>query len=55
MQESSGSGLLQRKMYLEDDDFSRAISLSLKVFQILSLCLLFVLSLYLWSLVSKMN
>ncbi|XP_062154471.1 plant UBX domain-containing protein 8-like isoform X2 [Alnus glutinosa] len=28
--ESSGSGLLQRKMYLEDDDFSRAISLSLK-------------------------
>ncbi|KAE7999798.1 hypothetical protein FH972_004194 [Carpinus fangiana] len=28
--DSSGSGLLQRKMHLEDDDFSRAISLSLK-------------------------
>lgn len=55
MQDSSGSGLLQRKMHLEDDDFSRAISLSLKVFQILSLRLLFVLSLYLRSLVSKTN
>lgn len=54
MQDSSGSGLLQREMHLEDDDFSRAISLSLKVFQIFSLCLLFV-SLYPWSLVSKMN
>lgn len=36
MQDSSGSGLLQREMHLEDEDFSRAISLSLKVFQILS-------------------
>lgn len=28
--DSSGSGLLQREMHLEDEDFSRAISLSLK-------------------------
>lgn len=53
MQDSSGIGLPQRQIP-QEDDISRAISLSLEVFQILYLCFLFVLSLYLvpWFLVT---